>query len=103
MIADVAHGKAREAGEGIILLAKLSGRPIIPLCICSFRGTMFWKRRGTRRQFRSRSGDPPSCVAIPTWVDADADDVQLEEKRVELTRQLNRATDRAYAALEKAK
>ncbi len=39
----------------------------------------------------------------PVWVDADADDVQLEEKRVELTRQLNRATDRAYAALEKAK
>jgi hypothetical protein len=37
------------------------------------------------------------------WVDADADETQLEEKRMELTRQLNDATVRAYAALEKAK
>lgn len=39
----------------------------------------------------------------PVWVDENADEAQLEEKRMELTRQLNDATHRAYAALEAGK
>ena len=30
MIADISKSTAREAGEGVILLAKISGRPILP-------------------------------------------------------------------------
>ncbi|EFG35884.1 hypothetical protein BAZG_02177 [Brucella sp. NVSL 07-0026] len=102
MIADIAHGKAREAGEGIILLAKLSGRPIIPLAYAFSRNHVLektWDKTTIPLPF----GRSTIVRGDPVWVDADADDVQLEEKRVELTRQLNRATDRAYAALEKAK
>ena len=33
MIADIPHGTPREAGQGIILLARLSGRPILPVAI----------------------------------------------------------------------
>jgi hypothetical protein len=36
-------------------------------------------------------------------VDANADEAELEEKRMELTRQLNDATTKAYGALETSK
>jgi lysophospholipid acyltransferase (LPLAT)-like uncharacterized protein len=39
----------------------------------------------------------------PVWVDANADEAELEEKRMELTRQLNDATTKAYGALETSK
>ncbi len=102
MIADIAHGKAREAGEGIILLAKLSGRPIIPLAYAFSRNHVLqktWDKTTIPLPF----GRSIIVCGEPVWVNADADEAQLEEKRMELTRQLNEATDRAYAALEKAK
>ena len=101
MIADIAHGKAREAGEGIILLAKLSGRPIIPVAYAFSRNHVLeksWDKTAIPLPF----GRSIIVCGENIWVDPDADEKQLEEKRMELTRQLNEATAKAYAALEKA-
>ena len=102
MIADIAHGKAREAGEGIILLAKLSGRPIIPFAYAFSRNHVLektWDKTTIPLPF----GRSTVVCGDPVWVAADADEMQLEEKRMELTRRLNDATVKAYASLEKAK
>ncbi|TIL70502.1 MAG: DUF374 domain-containing protein, partial [Mesorhizobium sp.] len=37
MIADIPHGTPRDAGLGIVLLARLSGRPILPAAIATSR------------------------------------------------------------------
>ena len=37
MIADIPHGTPRDSGFGVILLAKLSGRPILPICYLTTR------------------------------------------------------------------
>ena len=37
MIADIPHGTPRQAGLGIITLARLSGRPIVPVAIVTSR------------------------------------------------------------------
>ncbi len=100
MIADIAHGKAREAGDGIILLAKLSGRPIIPVAYAFSRNHVLrksWDKTAIPLPF----GRSTVVRGDDIWVDSDADEQQLEEKRMELTRQLNDATTRAYAALGK--
>lgn len=102
MIADIAHGKAREAGEGIILLAKLSGRPIIPVAYAFSRRHVL-KKSWDKTTIPLPFGRSMVVRGEAVWVDADADDKQLEEKRMELTRQLNLATEKAHAALEKAK
>lgn len=102
IIADIAHGKAREAGEGIILLAKLSGRPIIPVAY-AFSRNHFLEKSWDKTAIPLPFGRSIIVRGDNVWVDADADETQLEEKRMELTRQLNDATAKAYAALEKAK
>lgn len=102
MIADIAHGRAREAGQGVVLLAKLSGRPILPFAYAFSRNHILqktWDKTTIPLPF----GRSMIVCGEPVWVDADADEAQLEEKRMELTRQLNDATTKAYAALEKAK
>ncbi|MBB5701112.1 hypothetical protein FHS76_000961 [Ochrobactrum daejeonense] len=102
MIADIAHGKARESGEGIILLAKLSGRPIIPVAYAFSRNHVLeksWDKTAIPLPF----GRSVIVRGENVWVDAEADETQLEEKRMELTRQLNDATAKAHAALENAK
>lgn len=102
MIADIAHGKAREAGEGIILLAKLSGRPIMPFAYAFSRNHVLhktWDKTTIPLPF----GRSMIVCGEPVWVDENADEAQLEEKRMELTRQLNDATIKAYAALEAMK
>ncbi|WP_254799355.1 lysophospholipid acyltransferase family protein [Falsochrobactrum tianjinense] len=102
MIADIAHGKAREAGQGIILLAKLSGRPIVPFAYAFSRNHVLqktWDKTTIPLPF----GHSMVVCGDLVWVDSDADEAQLEEKRMELTRQLNDATTKAYSALERAK
>src|SRR5690606_33886381 len=37
MIADIPHGTPREAGMGIVTLARLSGRPILPVAYATSR------------------------------------------------------------------
>jgi lysophospholipid acyltransferase (LPLAT)-like uncharacterized protein len=37
MIADISKGEPRQAGEGIVRLAKISGRPIVPVALTTSR------------------------------------------------------------------
>lgn len=98
MIADVAHSPVREAGQGIILLAKLSGRPILPVAYAFSRSKILeksWDKTAVPLPF----GRSAIATTRPLFVPADADDNLLEEKRQELTHLLDAATVEAYAQL----
>ena len=94
MIADIPHGTPREAGMGIITLAKLSGRPIMPSAMATSRRKVLektWDKTTINLPFgRSALGFGP-FVDVP----ADADEVVMEAKRRELTDALNVATGEA--------
>lgn len=94
MTADVPK-VSRVAGPGIVRLAAHSGRPIIPVAICTSR----YKR--LNNWDRSVINLPFSRIVIaggnPIWVDAQADDAMLEAKRLQVETELNAVTERAYA------
>jgi lysophospholipid acyltransferase (LPLAT)-like uncharacterized protein len=102
MIADVPHGTPREAGLGIVTLAKVSGRPIVPIAIATSRRKVIeksWDKTTINLPFGRSSlvlGDP---IAVP----ADADGETLEELRRQVTDALNRATEKAYRLVDGAK
>ena len=96
MIADIPHGTPREAGLGIITLARLSGRPILPLALATSRRKVIeksWDKTTISLPF-GRAG---LVIGEPVTVSANADDALMEEKRRELTASLNAATERAYS------
>lgn len=98
MIADVAHSPVREAGQGIILLAKLSGRPILPVAY-AFSRSVVLQRSWDKTSIPLPFGRSAAVTTEPVWVPVDADETLLEEKRLELTRKLDAATDAAYKQL----
>jgi lysophospholipid acyltransferase (LPLAT)-like uncharacterized protein len=85
---------SRVAGLGIIMLARESGRPILPVAIATSR---FWRMKNWDRSVISlpfgrgviASGD---LVSVPQ----DADAAQMEGFRGELQQRLNEVTARAY-------
>lgn len=98
MIADVAHSPVREAGAGIILLAKLSGRPILPVAYAFSRHIILhksWDKTTIPLPF----GRSAVATTEPVWVPQTADAAMLEAKRAELTMKLDAATRDAYGAI----
>lgn len=96
MIADIPHGKPREAGMGIILLARLSGRPIIPAAVATSRRKVLdrsWDKTTINLPF----GRSALAIGDLIYVAKDADDAGMERKRQQLTDTLNATTARAYA------
>jgi lysophospholipid acyltransferase (LPLAT)-like uncharacterized protein len=99
MIADIPNGKPRQAGMGIILLARISGRPIIAAAIATSRRKVLektWDKTTISLPFGRRS----VVVSPVIHVSHDADDAEMERKRRELTDALNLATDQAYALVD---
>lgn len=94
MTADVPPGPARRSGIGIVKIAQMSGRPIIPVATASsrYRALDTWSRMTINLPF-SRLG---VTHGAPIFVAADADDAALEEARLAVEAGLNDATDRAY-------
>lgn len=95
MIADIPHGTPRDAGMGIVLLAKLSGRPIFPAALATSRRKVLeksWDKTTINLPF----GRSAIAVGEPVFVAPDADDAEMERKRQELTARLNAATAEAY-------
>lgn len=100
MIADVPKGTPREAGLGIVTLARLSGRPIIPSAAVT-----------SRRHVVQRSWDkttiplPFGRIAVvlgdPIFVAPDADDATLEETRHAVTLAIEAANRRALLLVER--
>jgi lysophospholipid acyltransferase (LPLAT)-like uncharacterized protein len=95
MIADIAHGTPREAGLGIVTLARISGRPILPVAYATSRRKVLektWDRTTINLPF----GRLAVIFGEPVHVPADADEAVLEAKRREVTASLNAATEKAY-------
>lgn len=85
---------AREAGRGILMLAKASGRPIIPSVYVTARAIHLdtWDRLVIDLPF-SRAA---IVHGAPMRVPADADDDTIEALRLQLSSELDRITERAY-------
>jgi len=99
MIADIAHTKAREAGKGIILLAKLSGRPIVPY-IYAFSREKILEKTWDKTAIPLPFGRSFFIMGDAFFVPANADEEELERRRQQLTEIMNRLTDEAYARLK---
>ncbi|WP_245197520.1 lysophospholipid acyltransferase family protein [Jiella mangrovi] len=98
MIADVPKGTAREAGLGIVTLAKISGRPIIPSAALSSRHCIVesaWDKARIPLPF----GRIAVVMGEPITVPADASETLLEEKRRELTIAIEAANSAAERLL----
>ncbi|MCX5497364.1 lysophospholipid acyltransferase family protein [Kaistia dalseonensis] len=95
MTADLSNAKSRHAGTGIITLARVSGRPILPIALATSRRLVLknWDRTTINLPFSKGA-----CIfGEPVFVPGDADEQMQEEKRLELEHELNRITDLAYA------
>jgi 3-deoxy-D-manno-octulosonic-acid transferase len=94
MTADVPPGPARRAGMGIVMMARLSGRPIVP---CAAATSRFKSLNTWSRMTINLPGSKLAYVAgDPIWVPPDAGETELEVARLQLARALNDATARAY-------
>lgn len=95
MIADIPHGTPREAGLGIVTLAKVSGRPIVPVAVATSRRTVLektWDKTTINLPF----GRKALAIGAPIHVAPDAGPQEMEEKRRAVTEALNEVTLRAY-------
>jgi 3-deoxy-D-manno-octulosonic-acid transferase len=95
MTADVPPGPARRAGDGIAMLARLSGRPVVPCAMATrrFIALKTWNALTINLPFSTLAivaGDP---VLVP----ADADAKGIEAARLAIKRGLDQTTARAYA------
>jgi lysophospholipid acyltransferase (LPLAT)-like uncharacterized protein len=85
---------ARVVGNGILKLAQLSGRPILPAAVTTSRRKVLdnWDRTTINLPFSRLAMVAGEVVTVPP----DPDDVTLESCRTALEASLNRATARAY-------
>ncbi len=94
MTADVPPGPARQAGIGIVTLASLSGRPIVPIAVATsrFKTANTWSRFTLNLPFSKIAvvSGPPIAVA------REASEADLEAARRAVEDGLNDATRRAY-------
>ena len=90
---------SRIAGLGIVKLAQVTGRPIIPVAIATHWRIVMnnWDRTTVHLPF-SRGA---MIAGAPIYVPADADDETLELARVAVQDALNAATRRAYAIVDR--
>lgn len=99
MIADIPHGTPRDAGLGIMLLARLSGRPILPVAMATSRRKVLektWDKTTINLPFGRSSVVPGELI----YVAKKADEAGIEAKRQELTEELNAATEKAYRIVD---
>jgi len=85
---------SRVAGIGIVKLAQLSGRQILPVAVATGRRVVLdnWDRTAINLPFSRLAMVAGDAVTVP----ADADGATLENRRQSLEQSLNRATVRAY-------
>jgi lysophospholipid acyltransferase (LPLAT)-like uncharacterized protein len=85
---------SRVVGNGILKLAQLSGRPILPAAVTTSRRKVLrnWDRTTINLPFSRLAMVAGETVTVPS----DLDDATLERCRAALETSLNRATARAY-------
>jgi lysophospholipid acyltransferase (LPLAT)-like uncharacterized protein len=88
---------ARTCGDGIVTLARLSGRPIVPVAVVTSRRIDFksWDRASLGLPF----GRGAMVLGEPIFVSRDADEATLAEARHAVEDGLDQAHERAYAML----
>ena len=86
---------ARRCGEGIVTLARLSGRPIVPVAVVTSRRKDFdtWDKTFVGLPF----GRGAIVLGEPLFVSGDAGPVALEAARLAVEDELDRVHARAYA------
>ncbi len=94
MTTDIPPGPARVAGMGIVTLARMSGRPIVPMAIATGRFFTLptWSRFTINLPF-TKIG---MVAGDPIYVPRDADEEQMEALRQKVEAAMNAATARAY-------
>ena len=98
MTADIPKGPARQAGMGIVMLARASGRPVMPTAYASRRRIDLpsWDKASVNLPF-SRAA---FVVGEPVEVPPDTSDETLENFRQLVELRLNQATERAYEIVD---
>ncbi len=93
MTADVPK-VARRCGMGVVTVAQLSGRPIVPIAIATHNRMNFnsWDRASLALPF----GKGAQVIGRPLFVARHADDAMLEATRLELEAELDRIQTRAH-------
>ncbi|MBZ6076082.1 lysophospholipid acyltransferase family protein [Microvirga puerhi] len=88
---------SRICGEGIVTLAQLSGRPIVPVAVVTSRRIDFnsWDRASLGLPF----GRGAIVLGEPVFVDREASPEALEEARQAVERDLDAVHARAYALI----
>lgn len=97
-IADISKGTPRQAGPGIVMLGKLSGRPIIPMAIATSRFHVF-KNSWDKTTLNLPFGRACLKLGSPVHVPRDASDADLDVLRQKVTDELNCVTEQAYRAV----
>jgi 3-deoxy-D-manno-octulosonic-acid transferase len=94
MTADIPPGPARVAGAGIVKLAQVSGRPIVPLAVATSHYHAFhtWSRMTLNLPF----GTLAAVYGEPIWVSRDSDAEALERSRCAVKKDLDAVTSTAY-------
>jgi lysophospholipid acyltransferase (LPLAT)-like uncharacterized protein len=87
------------AGPGIVMLARLSGRPIYPVAVATSRRITLknWDRSAVNLPF----GTVAIVVGDPMTVPGDADEALLEQCRSAVEQRLKQVTARAYAIVDR--
>jgi 3-deoxy-D-manno-octulosonic-acid transferase len=94
MTADVPGGEARRAGLGVVMLARQTGRPILPMAIATSRYIAFnsWSRMTLNLPW----SDLGFATGEPVYVPRTADPADLDAYRQAVEKSLNTATALAY-------
>lgn len=99
MIADIPHGTPRQAGLGVVTLARISGRPILPVAIATSRRKVLegtWDKTTINLPFGRRAVVIGELIEVA----AKASEAEMEETRRQVTDALNRATKEAYSLVD---
>ncbi len=94
LTADVPPGPARQVGLGVIMMAKLSGKPIIPVAIATrrYKSAKSWSRFTINMPFTHQAVVMGERLVIPK----SARGAVLEAYRLGLEQDMTRITERAY-------
>jgi lysophospholipid acyltransferase (LPLAT)-like uncharacterized protein len=100
LTADFLRNARRKVGPGVIALARMSGRPIVPVAFVSSRRREIgssWDRTTISLPF----GRAACVTGDPIWVETGADDSALDMARKKLEAALDAVTDRAHAIVDR--
>ena len=94
LTADVPKGPARIAGPGIVMLARMSGRPIVPIAPATSRSITLnsWDKASINLPF----GRMALALGEPLYIPRDLDEDGIAAAQLQVKEALDRTTTRAY-------